>query len=1129
MVTNKNFKMWLYELAANCQVWDWFFLIVIAAVIIVGFIIVPKTLLLYIVLSVIGSVIFLAWIFVWGWYSVWFRYLVYGVAQLVSIIKKVLTNTIMQIFIVVTLVSLGWVQRKLIFGESAEFFTEILKLISAIKILLITAIIFTIKQILSSRKRIFISDFKNNTGRKELKPAINGISARILNEMIRLSKLLRDIDEAQPDQKMGVMDSAVDIKDIIDGFGEIIGPEASVEIHGVGKISLRAIFNFLKKLIHGPILSGSVFLKGDSFILTACLHGGRLKGSWEITIDNLKEIQKFPSSDSEQLIEMTNLLVCRIFTDISRGATPRWQAMKYYTDGLRLYRETLRTEENRIQNLIDAKNAFGNAIRNDSQFVQCFYNFGIIYEKLDSYDAARAAFRKALEVEAENHHCYYRLAYLYYQEKNYFEADWFCRQALKICPTNPEYWNFAAVINYAKWFADEVKMDDYCEPLNIPNENIQYRNVAVVLAWKALCKTIIKGEKTEKKKYIAWLCIRNLAVITGEKKWYRSRFLFRQALFLEQENNDIYFQLGRYYYRKWEGKKEKELEKSYEAFIRVFEDNGEVNDPFSYWAFYLNVSLQLQPRKDLEKKDIENRYKHFQDAVAEMIHNKKKYPDRTWVDFYRDYIFLLSKTFNEIGKNKDDSRIKVLLKYIIILERGKNKIDIYKWRNAAIEEISKLVPTGPDIFYRWIESQIYIIASVIILTRMKEKNKIDVITGINQLKKFYNFFINEEYSEQIKRIGLNNYLAKGYLENGMYNEALTSAREAVRLDPYNQEVRYIIGKIYIDLSDFDQGIKELEIGLNIVQPNPNYIKKFLKEIGEAYKRKGEKSQDYMVRINAFTKSTTYFIQYLDILNDKSSKDEMIAITYDIEEDKSGNGFYLDCLVETHFNLGSVYWELIKYDNAISHYQNALKMAKSLKRNDYILKTLLRIGWIYVELQSFAEAEKIFNNAASDDKEQIDIKDAFLMDIEIAIGMMFSKVERALSFDKNFLFNDTVKDWAANTEISIDTIVDNKYREKARELLALYHECLGRYYFKQGKMDEAEKEFETSIFFMPNPRVYLYLAEFYLNEASESRMGRKPSLLAKAGNACKLCRKNDLRQQYGNELADLEKKLDAPGM
>ncbi|MCI0470919.1 MAG: tetratricopeptide repeat protein, partial [Candidatus Aminicenantes bacterium] len=79
---------------------------------------------------------------------------------------------------------------------------------------------------------------------------------------------------------------------------------------------------------------------------------------------------------------------------------------------------------------------------------------------------------------------------------------------------------------------------------------------------------------------IAQLCTRNLAVITGKKKYRWSPFLFRQALFLEPDNNDLYFEMGKYYFRCGE------WEKAHEAFTRVFEHDAEVNDPFSYWAFY---------------------------------------------------------------------------------------------------------------------------------------------------------------------------------------------------------------------------------------------------------------------------------------------------------------------------------------------------------------------------------------------------------------------------------------------------------------------------------------------------------------------------------------------------------------
>lgn len=1141
MVTKKNFKIWLYEHAVNCWILNWIFLIIIAAVIIVGLIIAPKTLLLYIIISAIGLGMFFAWIFVWGWYSVWFRYLAYGVAQLISRVKKVLRNTFMQIFIVLTLVSWGWVQRKIIFGESTELFPEILRLSSAVKILIITTLVFIIKKFYFLRKRIFIADFKNNTGRTE--PFIDGIGSMILNEMIRLSKLLRDIDEAQPNQEIQVMESEVDIHGIGDDFIEMIGPEASVEIQGIGKIPIRAIFNFFKKLVHGPILTGSVHMKGNNFVLIACMHGGHFKGSWEITVDNLKEIHKFPTSDTEQLIELTNLLVCRIFTDISRGVSPRWQAMKYYTEGLWLYRETLRTEEKRIQNLIDAKNAFSDAIRNDSQFVQCFYNFGIIYEKIGSNDAAKAAFRKALEVDFDNHHCYYQLARIYNNEEDFLEADWFCKQACAIFPNHPEYWNLAGVIGYnelkktekTKNRAMKKPGNDHKNPLPIDKKIVQQFAVAAILAWKDLCKAILSGKKIEKKRDIAWLCIRNLAVITGKTISYWSRFLFKQALFLKPDNNDVYFELGKYYYRKGKGEQKGKLKKSYKAFARIFEDNKEVNALFSYWAFYLNVSAQLKDKLKIKDEDIDNRYRHFLDALAEAtIHIKKKDPDKTLLDIYEDYNTLVSTELAKI-KSYENGLIKIFLEQLSNLYDEEKTTDIINWKCDAKAEIKKQESTVSENFFKWIESQLFISAGI----KLEEEDK-DDFTSLNDVEKYYKP-LKEEHPVEIKRLGLNSYLADEYLKRERYCKAFAYAREAARLTPYNQEVRYIIGRIYIALNDFDQGIKELEIGLNIEQPNPNYIKKYLKEIGEAYKKKGDNSQEYKKRSDAFEKAITYFTQYLNILNDKSSKDEEdkadLYNDYEKkkeekspkEENKLEDNDYINCLAEVHFKLGSVYRELKKYDEALSHLEIAWQIVEACKKDDKDSKILLYLAEIYrtyIESGSFYPVIQIFKEIEDEvDQYRKDKKFASLL-AEIDIYGMLSWVECAVSVSQiNHRFEEVYpRKKIVEIKEKIESMKEEKYKSNKQRLLALYHECLGRYYFKQGKMEEAENEFETSLQFMPNPRVYLYLSEFYLREASESKIGRKPMLLEKAHNACKLCRKNDLRLQYENELSNLEKKI-----
>ncbi|MCI0470920.1 MAG: tetratricopeptide repeat protein, partial [Candidatus Aminicenantes bacterium] len=389
--------------------------------------------------------------------------------------------------------SWAWVERGKILSEcDFEGYKNILRFLPFLKILIVTAAFFIIKRLIVSRKKIFISEFKDHTGIKNFEKAVSGIPARLLNEMHRLSKLLKNIDEAQPDPKNGMIPAEMDVWDMGKNFDEIIGPEAIVEIKGV-KFSPILIFNFFKKLVHGPVISGSVTRKdNENLVLTACLRGGRFKGSWEITVDTLNEYYDPPASENTtQLIQMTDILVCCIFTDLSRGASPRWQAMKRYTDGLRQYRKTLRTQEKRIENLFNAKDSFVKAVRSDDRFYHCYYNFGIIYEKLNSRDAAIAAFRKALKAAPENHHCYYRLAYLYYGEKNYYEAERYSRKALAICPTDPKYWALLAFIKYYEWSRNQ--MDDYKNDLKIPRYIVQYFSVAEALGWKAHCKDALCG------------------------------------------------------------------------------------------------------------------------------------------------------------------------------------------------------------------------------------------------------------------------------------------------------------------------------------------------------------------------------------------------------------------------------------------------------------------------------------------------------------------------------------------------------------------------------------------------------------------------------------------------------------
>ncbi|MCX6581916.1 MAG: tetratricopeptide repeat protein [Candidatus Aminicenantes bacterium] len=868
-------------------------------------------------------------------------------------------------------------------------------------------------------------------------------------------------------------------------------------------------------------------------------------------------------------------------TDLSQGITPRWKAMQQFIEGLRLFRETQRTEEKRKLYLIKAKDAFSMAVRDDEKFVQCYNNFGYIYRKLKSDEAAEAAFREALKKKPDYHHCYYQLAEIYCEnyykgkkgdklQKEYSlsDAQWFCQQAVTIFPSEPSYWDLLAGICYYK----RGKPDE---------EVINSSMTGTMLAWRALCKSIIKGEKTSKYKDTALSCIRNLAVLTGWKgKWsmWSSRCLFGQAIFLNPDNNDLHFMRGKSFYRlcKTDGKSgihegenphsqmdnnnkveidTKNAQKACNAFKRVFEDDVDVNDPFSFWAFYINVNAKLyEKKKENEYLDVVNDgYSHFLDAAAEIIHKDKSYQDEMIkrIEGLVSEALELTKVDRNAKKHKKDKDVIVSVAQKPMEEDNKarrngllyelrklmhSNRDIVKWKKETSQLINSFNKQIKSDSFTWMNIQIDIKSALLLLqTRRKPscyKAKEKLESAINKLK--------VKYPNELKILGLYMHLATAYLLLGSYDEALKASRQAVRLNPYDSEIRKVLGEVYFNLKDYSQAIHELQICFHLDKPELNILQKneILEKIGEAYIKEGKILRDPDKRKKSFEEAAKFFKESHDIIEDKS---------YDkaTQEYKS----YIETLDRTHFNLASFYYELLKYDEAISHYQSALEMAKALKSNVDILETLLRMGWVYLEIQTFAEAEKTFKEAES-------YQDASpLAKAEIAIGFMFSKVERAISIGKNILTEDDkskdtlkniknlvdkeINDIEENAKKELDNIIaqkpldDTQKNEKIQKveikkdrLSALYHECLGRYYFKQEKRDEAKEEFEKSISFMPNPRVYLYLTEFYLHEASESRIGRKEMLMAKARNACKLCRKNDLRLQYKQDVDDLEKKLEA---
>ncbi len=133
--------------------------------------------------------------------------------------------------------------------------------------------------------------------------------------------------------------------------------------------------------------------RADYLILIAELSGGGMSWNWRVESKDLKEIAG-QDEVLDDVGKMIRLMAYRIFTDLVRVGSPRWEAVRHFSEGLRSYRQIQRTETNRRVKLREAERHFMEALRDDSSFAQCHYNLGIVYNFLNEPNRLRPLFGK---------------------------------------------------------------------------------------------------------------------------------------------------------------------------------------------------------------------------------------------------------------------------------------------------------------------------------------------------------------------------------------------------------------------------------------------------------------------------------------------------------------------------------------------------------------------------------------------------------------------------------------------------------------------------------------------------------------------------------------------------------------
>jgi tetratricopeptide (TPR) repeat protein len=443
------------------------------------------------------------------------------------------------------------------------------------------------------RKRLVIGRFVGCTGDEDLDRAVvAGVGLRLQNELARIAEVFTVIDEATPSQKSQLVQVTPGVQDI----GAILKDASAITV-GPVKISANLLTGLVGQLVSGPQLTGALHKVNGVLLLTADISGGGLSFNWQADAASLGD-GRLPSKAIVQ--ELVVQLAFRVATDLVATGSPSWRAVRAFTEGLHAYRKTQRRERDRFSLLRQAECCFIRALDEDQQFAQCHFNLGVVYRQLGEIKSAQSAFRRALQEDPNNFEACYALAEALATDEQHARARWFCGAAIAINPHDARAWDLKSFA--ARYSEQERRRLDLAQPptaprmrdlkLTLPHGDPAWGDVrrpgevAVALAWRALCGRALSGSLTarERDQLTALTCTRNLAVTFARsapcpdgRQLLHSLQLFRQAAWLSPHDSALQLYEGRTFF--WSG-----AESALSSLRGIFADGLSAADQAMLWS-----------------------------------------------------------------------------------------------------------------------------------------------------------------------------------------------------------------------------------------------------------------------------------------------------------------------------------------------------------------------------------------------------------------------------------------------------------------------------------------------------------------------------------------------------------------
>ncbi|HHT9154165.1 MAG TPA: tetratricopeptide repeat protein [Candidatus Hypogeohydataceae bacterium YC40] len=287
-------------------------------------------------------------------------------------------------------------------------------------------------------------------------------------------------------------------------------------------------------------------------------------------------------------------------------------------------------------------------------------------------------------------------------------------------------------------------------------------------------------------------------------------------------------------------------------------------------------------------------------------------------------------------------------------------------------------------------------------------------------------------------------LGLAYARMEKIEEAMSQFKEAIRLDLKDSEAYKQLGIIYKLKGDKEEALANLKTAVSL---NPNDAEANW-HLAELYMEKGEvdaaiRSYSYVTDIMAGMVMAHY--EKGVALTKKGANMEALA---EFEKAEKINPKYPGLQEQ----LATIYHELNRIDDAIDHYEKALKSASS-KAQEAELRTGL--GRAYVQKLEYKKAIKQYNEA---------------LEIEPENAQYHKEIAEAYALNRDI--PDALLHWRKTIEL--DPALAREVWERALDFdysIAEAHYNLGLIYEKEGKLDKALDSFTRAATLSPQEKNY----------------------------------------------------------